>query len=159
LIFVVVLAPLSTRRCPVRLEPVGHRVEKLARSNEQVGGLAPVRFAATETAVGELPAADLSGLDPVALLIDGVHFGEHLCVVALGIGIAGVKHPLGLGEGSTENTSVVTDLLTRLRIVAWTPLARSSSASTATRRCALRRPSFRSSGDRPLSTAHVAECS
>ncbi len=51
----------------------------------------------------------------MALLIDGVHFGEHLCVVALGIGIDGVKHPLGLVEGSTENTSVVTDLLTGLR--------------------------------------------
>jgi hypothetical protein len=30
-----------------------------------------------------------------------VHVGEHLCVVALGIGIDGTKHPLGLGEGST----------------------------------------------------------
>ena len=48
-------------------------------------------------------------------MIDGVHFGEHLCVVALGIGIDGIKHPLGLVEGSTENTSVVTDLLTGLR--------------------------------------------
>src|SRR5665648_762858 len=34
---------------------------------------------------------------------------------ALGIGIDGVKHPLGLVEGSTENTTVVTDLLTGLR--------------------------------------------
>ena len=42
-------------------------------------------------------------------------FGEHLCVVALGIGIDGTKHPLGLVEGSTENTTVVTDLLTDLR--------------------------------------------
>ena len=48
-------------------------------------------------------------------MIDGVHFGEHLCVVALGIGIDGTKHPLGLAEGSSENTSVVTDLLTGLR--------------------------------------------
>ena len=31
--------------------------------------------------------------------------------VALGIGIDGTKHPLA-GRGSTENTSVVTDLLT-----------------------------------------------
>jgi len=45
-------------------------------------------------------------------MIDGVHFGEHLCVVALGIGIDGTKHPLGLVEGSTENTTVVTELLT-----------------------------------------------
>ncbi len=43
-----------------------------------------------------------------------MHFGDHLCVVALGIGIDGTKHPLRLTEGSTENTSVVTDLLTRL---------------------------------------------
>jgi transposase-like protein len=43
-------------------------------------------------------------LDLVALMIDGVHFGEHLCVVALGIGVDGTKHPLGLVEGSTENT-------------------------------------------------------
>jgi len=71
--------------------------------------------AATETALAELLAADLSGLDLVALMIDGVHFGDHLCVIALGIGINGVKHPLGLAEGSTENTSVVTDLLTGLR--------------------------------------------
>jgi len=70
---------------------------------------------ATETALGELLAAPLGELDLVALMIDGVHFGDHLCVVALGIGIDGTKHPLGLAEGSTENTSVVTDLLTRLR--------------------------------------------
>jgi putative transposase len=44
-----------------------------------------------------------------------VHFGVHLCVVALGIGIDGTKLPLGLAEGSTESTSVVTDLLTGLR--------------------------------------------
>jgi transposase-like protein len=42
-------------------------------------------------------------------------FGEHLCVVALGIGVDGTKHPLGLAEGSTENTTVVTELLTGLR--------------------------------------------
>ncbi len=54
-------------------------------------------------------------LDLVALMVDGVHFGEHLCVVALGIGLDGAKHPLGLVEGSTENTTVVTELLTGLR--------------------------------------------
>ncbi len=108
------LAGLSTRRYPVGLEPVGQRVEKSARSTSK--SAVSRRFvAATETALGELLAAPLGGLDLVALMIDGVHFGEHLCVVALGIGIDGVKHPLGLAEGSTENTSVVTDLLTGLR--------------------------------------------
>jgi hypothetical protein len=39
--------------------------------------------AATEHALAELMAADLSGLDLVVLMVDGVNFGEHTCVVAL----------------------------------------------------------------------------
>jgi putative transposase len=108
------LAGLSTRRYPVGLEPVGQRVETSARSTSK--SAVSRRFvAATETALGEMLAASLHDLDLVALMIDGVHFGDHLCVVALGIGIDGTKHPLGLAEGSTENTGVVTDLLTGLR--------------------------------------------
>ncbi len=108
------LAGLSTRRYPVGLEPVGQRVEQTARATSK--SAVSRRFvAATETALAELLAAPLGELDLVALMIDGVHFGEHLCVVALGIGIDGTKHPLGLVEGSTENTTVVTDLLTGLR--------------------------------------------
>ena len=108
------LAGLSARRYPVGLEPVGARVEASARSTSK--SAVSRRFvAATETALAELLAAPLHDLELVALMLDGVHFGEHLCVVALGIGIDGVKHPLGLAQGSTENTSVVTDLLTGLR--------------------------------------------
>ena len=59
--------------------------------------------AATETALAQLLGADLRRLDLVAFMVDGVHFGEHTCVVALGIDIDGVKHPLALVEGSTEN--------------------------------------------------------
>jgi len=74
------------------------------------------RFVArTEQALAEMMAADLSSLDLVALMFDGVHFGEHCCVVGLGIGIDGTKHPLGVVEGSTENATVVTELLTSLR--------------------------------------------
>ena len=69
----------------------------------------------TETALADLLAADLSGLDLVAIMIDGVHFADHLCVVALGIGIDGVKHPLAVVEGSTENTTLVRGLLVGLR--------------------------------------------
>ena len=57
----------------------------------------------------------LDDLDLVAFMADGVHFGEHTCVVALGIDIDGVKHPLALEEGSTENATLVTDLITGLR--------------------------------------------
>jgi putative transposase len=51
----------------------------------------------------------------VVLMVDGVHFAEHTCVVALGIGIDGTKHPLALVEGSTENATLTTDLLVGLR--------------------------------------------
>jgi putative transposase len=54
--------------------------------------------AATEHALAELLAADLSGLDLVVLLVDGVKVAEHCCVVALGITIDGTKVPLGLAE-------------------------------------------------------------
>jgi hypothetical protein len=36
-------------------------------------------------------------------------------VVAVGIGLDGTKHPLGLVEGSTQNAALVTDLLVGLR--------------------------------------------
>jgi putative transposase len=71
--------------------------------------------AATETALAELMTRRLDDLDLVALMIDGVHFGEHTCVVALGIGTDGTKHPLAAGEGSTENATLVTGLITGLR--------------------------------------------
>src|SRR5215831_13626466 len=38
-----------------------------------------------------------------------------LAVVALGIGVDGAKHPLAVEEGSTENATLVTDLITGLR--------------------------------------------
>jgi putative transposase len=108
------LGGLSSRRYRVGLEPVGENVERAASATSK--SAVSRRFVAmTETALAELLAAPLGSLDLVVLMIDGVHFGEHLCVVALGIGIDGTKHPLGLVEGSTENTTVVTELLTDLR--------------------------------------------
>jgi putative transposase len=108
------LGGLSSRRYRVGLEPVGENVERAASATSK--SAVSRRFVAmTETALADLIAAPLGQLDLVALMIDGVHFGEHLCVVALGIGIDGTKHPLGLVEGSTENTTVVTELLADLR--------------------------------------------
>jgi putative transposase len=108
------LAGLSTRRYPVALEPVGARTEKAATSTSR--SAVSRRFVAqTETALAALLAADLSALDLVALMVDGVHFGEHTCVVALGIDVDGIKHPLSLVEGSTENATLVTELIVGLR--------------------------------------------
>jgi putative transposase len=71
--------------------------------------------AATETALAELMAQDLTGLDLVALMLDGVHFAGHCCVVALGIDIEGTKHRLAVVEDDTENVTLVKELLVGLR--------------------------------------------
>jgi transposase-like protein len=108
------LAGLSTRHYSVGLEPVGARTEKTATATSR--SAVSRRFVAqTQTALAELLAADLSCLDLVAFMVDGVHFGEHTCVVALGIDIDGAKHPLALVEGSTENATLVTELIVGLR--------------------------------------------
>jgi len=108
------LGGLSTRRYPMGLEPVGQAVQESSRSTSK-SAVSRKFVAMTETALADLLGKDLSGLDLVAVMIDGVYFADHLCVVALGIDIDGTKHPLGLVEGSTENTAVVKSLLTGLR--------------------------------------------
>jgi hypothetical protein len=65
----------------------------------EVGDL-PSLVAITETALADMFGANLRELELVALMIDGVHFANHLCIVALGIGADGTKHPLGLAEGT-----------------------------------------------------------
>ena len=108
------LAKLSTRRYQAGLEPVGSRVEQDATGTSK-SAISRRFVAATERALAELLAVDLSGLELVALMVDGVRVAEHCCVVALGITIDGTKVPLGLAEGATENATVVRDLLAGLR--------------------------------------------
>ena len=108
------LAKLSTRRYQAGLEPVGTRVEQTATGTSR--SAVSRRFVArTEHALAELLAQDLSTLDLVALMVDGIRVAEHCCVVALGITIDGTKVPLGLVEGATENATVVGELLVGLR--------------------------------------------
>jgi putative transposase len=60
-------------------------------------------------------ASDLSGLDILVVQIDGIHIGDDLVLVAaIGIDGEGVKHPLGLIEGATENATVVQALIDNL---------------------------------------------
>ena len=108
------LAGLSTRRYPVGLEPVGQQVSEVATATSR-SAVSRKFVTQTETALAELLSADLSTLDLVALMIDGVHFAESCCVVALGIDLQGTKHPLALVEGSIENATLTTDLLVGLR--------------------------------------------
>jgi transposase-like protein len=104
------LAGLATRRHRSANEPVGNQVEQHATSTSK--SAVSRRFVArTQRALEVLMARDLSELEVVALMIDGVHFAEHCCVVALAILADGTKVPIGLWLGSTENKTVVTALL------------------------------------------------
>jgi putative transposase len=108
------LAKLSTRRYPAGLEPVGGQVERAATGTSR--SAVSRRFVArTERALAELLAQDLTGLELVALLVDGIRVADHTCVVALGITLDGTKIPLALAEGATENATVVGELLVGLR--------------------------------------------
>ena len=62
----------------------------------------------------ELFDRPLGELHIVALMVDGVQVGEESVIVALGITDKGIKEPLGLCAGSTENATVCTGLLNGL---------------------------------------------
>jgi transposase-like protein len=66
---------------------------------------------ATAEQMREFLERDLSGLNLVALFIDGIEFKGHLLVVALGLDKGGRKHVLGLWQGATENATVCASLL------------------------------------------------
>jgi transposase-like protein len=103
------LAGVATRRHVDVGEPVG--VEGKARSKSAVSR----RFtAATEAAMGELLARDLSELDTAVLMVDGLTVADQMIVVALVITADGTKVPVGLVLGDTENHVVVKDLLADL---------------------------------------------
>jgi transposase-like protein len=56
----------------------------------------------------------LEDLRLAVVMFDGIELKGRCCVVALGIDTDGVKHPLGLWDGSTENATVATTLLANL---------------------------------------------
>lgn len=104
------LAGLSTRRYDAGAEPIGEVVTK-GTSRSAISR----RFVAGTTAkLAEIFGRDLSELDLAAIFIDGVGVGDHVIVVALGVDSDGIKHPLGLWEGTTENKSVCRSLLSNI---------------------------------------------
>jgi len=103
---------VATRKYSRSLEdtPPGIRVRGASKS------AVSRRFVATTRArLAAWLHTSLSGLNLAVLMIDGVHFAEHVVLVALGIDETGKKHVLGLWEGATENATACTALLTNLR--------------------------------------------
>lgn len=106
-----VLYGLACRQYRRGLEPVGSTVEAIGASKSAVSRRL---IKGLERALEELLNRSLSGLDLLALMIDGVVVAEHTAVVALVIDSDGNKHVLGLWEGATENAVLCRSLLSDL---------------------------------------------
>ncbi len=107
------LAGVSTRRYRRTQEPVGSEVERAARSTSR-SAVSRSFVERTRRSLGELMSRRLEDVRLAAMMIDGLELQGHTNVVALGITTEGVKIPLGLWEGSTENATVATALLSDL---------------------------------------------
>jgi putative transposase len=70
--------------------------------------------AKTRSRLRDFTARRLDDLSLVALFLDGIEIAEHAVVVALGVTTDGTKVPLGLWQGSTENTTLCVTLLQNL---------------------------------------------
>jgi putative transposase len=107
------LAGVSTRRFARTREPVGQQVivrersaSKSAVSREFVGR--------TREHLDALMSRDLADVRLAALMVDGIELKGRCAIVALGVTTDGVKLPLGLWDGSTENKTVTAHLLADL---------------------------------------------
>ena len=107
------LAGVSTRRFPRTQEPVGDEVEAEARSTSK-SALSREFVATTRENLEALMSRRLDDVRLAVMMIDGIELKGRTNVVALGITTEGVKIPLGLWEGSTENATVATALLSDL---------------------------------------------
>ena len=107
------LAGVSTRRYRRAQEPVGAEVEQAARSTSKSAVSRSFVARTTET-LAELMSRRLDDVRLAVVMVDGIDLKGRTNVVALGITTEGVKIPLGLWEGSTENAAVATALLADL---------------------------------------------
>jgi len=107
------LAGVSTRRYARTQEPVGSEVEAGARSTSK-SAVSRAFVARTSERLSELMSRRLDDIRLAVLMLDGIDLKGRCNVVALGITTEGVKIPLGLWEGSTENAAVATALLSDL---------------------------------------------
>jgi putative transposase len=107
------LAGVSTRKYARVGEPVGQEVEQSATATSKTS-ISEMFVERTTTALEELMSRSLEDLRLAVMMLDGMDVAERTHVVALGITTDGVKIPLGLWEGSTENARLATDLLTDL---------------------------------------------
>jgi len=107
------LAGVSTRRFSRTREPVGHDVVDVERSTSK-SAVSREFVGRTGEHLRALMSRSLADVRLAALMLDGLDLKGRCCVVALGVTTGGVKVPLGLWDGSTENATVARTLLADL---------------------------------------------
>jgi len=107
------LAGVSTRKFARVGEQVGEEVERTATSTRK-STVSELFIEKTRTALEELMARRLDDRRLAVMMLDGLEIADRVHVVALGVTTEGVKVPLGLWEGSTENATLARSLLADL---------------------------------------------
>ena len=104
----ILLNGVSTRRynrvIPEMADTVG--VSRSTVSRETVE--------ASEAALKRLLERRFDDVELLIIYIDGMHFGDHCVLAAVGVDLEGRKHVLALREGATENAEAAKDLLQHL---------------------------------------------
>lgn len=103
---------VTTRKYRRALDPLPMGVRERAVAKSSVSR----RFVAlTSAQLTTWLAQPLDDLDVRIVLIDGLHFRDHVILIALGVDSHGQKHVLALREGTTENATVCKALLADVR--------------------------------------------
>jgi transposase-like protein len=104
----ILISGVSTRRyeqvLPAMAESVGVSKSQVSRETIEAG----------ERQLKELAERDFSGLDILAVWIDGIQLGTYHVICVVGVNAAGHKHVLGMREGATENAEIAKALLEEL---------------------------------------------
>jgi len=109
--------PMGARMLDILLRGVSTRNYKqvIPQMSETAGvSRSAVSRAAIEASEAEVEALLARRFDELRLLviyIDGLIFGDYTMIGAVGVDAEGHKHVLGIREGATENSTVVTELL------------------------------------------------
>ena len=99
------LGGVGCRRFRRAAEPIGSEVEATEASTSR-SSISRTFVERTRTALAELMNRRLDDVRLAVPMLDGIELEGRTNVVALGITSEGVKVPLGLWEGSTENAAV-----------------------------------------------------
>lgn len=104
---------VATRKYARSLEPLPEEIARGERSTSR-STVSRKFIGVAKKKLDEWLSRDLGELDLVGVFIDGIHFAEHVVLIALGVDSSGTKHVLGLWEGATENGAACRALLTDL---------------------------------------------